>query len=392
MGGATVYATGCIKSFVDAKLVLTKNQMKPKDSIVNSQSTKTVAITINHLAEHLGVHKSTISRAMDPARRHLISSELLLRVETAAKRLGYRPNHAAAALATGKSKTIGVLVPDITNPVFPPILRGIEDTLQNKGYFALLANTAGGADAAKAAAERMLAQRVEGFLVASASRDDPWLEGLRKSGAFIVLVNRSSQRGKLPAVLSDDAMGMRFAVNHLVALGHRKIAHLAGPSSLSTGFDRRAGFEVAMQTHRLVPAAIHECSAYSVAAGRVAIDALLPSPIQSNMQSPFSAIVASNDLIALGALQRLKELGISVPLQISLLGHNDMPLLDQVSPPLSSIRIQHYEMGFRAANLLLEGLHQGGQSNGAFSKAIKSVLLTPELVIRESTAPPFHGL
>jgi LacI family transcriptional regulator len=362
--------------------------MKPKDSQVNSQSTKTVAITINHLADYLGVHKSTISRAMDPARRHLISSELLLRVETAAKRLGYRPNHAAAALATGKSRTIGVLLPDITNPVFPPILRGIEDAFQAEGYFALLANTGGGADAAKTAAERMLAQRVEGFLVASASRDDPWLDALRKSGAFIVLVNRSSQRGKLPAVLSDDAMGMRLAVNHLVGLGHRKIAHLAGPSGLSTGFDRRAGFEVAMQTHRLVPSAIHECQAYSVAAGRSAIDSLLPVKDKKS----FTAIVASNDLIALGALQRLKELGISVPLEMSLVGHNDMPLLDQVSPPLSSIRIQHYEMGFKAAYLLLEGLNHGAQSNGAPKKAIESVLLTPELVIRESTAPPRQGL
>jgi LacI family transcriptional regulator len=358
-----------------------KNQMKPKDTQVNSQSTKTVAITINHLAEHLGVHKSTISRAMDPARRHLISSDLLLRVETAAKRFGYRPNHAAATLATGKSKTIGVLLPDITNPVFPPILRGIEDALQAEGYFALLANTAGGIDAAKAAVERMLAQRVEGFLVASASREDPWLEQLRKSGAFVVLVNRSSQRGKLPAVLSDDAMGMRLAVDHLAALGHKKIAHLAGPSSLSTGFDRRAGFEHAMQSYRLRPTDIYECQAYSVEAGRKAIDSLLPRS--------FTAIVASNDLIALGALQRLKELGVSVPREVSLLGHNDMPLLDQVSPPMSSIRIQHYEMGFKAAYLLLDGLRGGVDgTHGKQGTAIKRVLLTPELVIRESTAPP----
>ena len=185
--------------------------------------------TINDLAQHLGVHKSTVSRAMDPARRHLIGADLLQRVEATARELGWRPNRAAAALSTGRSRTVGVLLPDITNPVFPPILRGIEDALDAEGYFALLANTArreGGVAAAQMAVERMQAQRVEGFLIATALRDDAWLEGLRKSGAQIVLVNRNSDpldgRGQLPAVTSDDMLGMRLAVDHLVALGDRK--------------------------------------------------------------------------------------------------------------------------------------------------------------------------
>ena len=105
-------------------------------------ASKQAPVTIEQLAAHLGVHKSTVSRAMDPARRHMISAELLQRVETAARELGWQPNRAAAALSTGKSRTVGVLLPDITNPVFPPILRGIEDALESEGYFALLANTA----------------------------------------------------------------------------------------------------------------------------------------------------------------------------------------------------------------------------------------------------------
>src|SRR5689334_11707706 len=194
--------------------------------------TRVQAPTIHDIALHLGVHKSTVSRAMDPARRHLIGAELLARVEAAARELGWRPNRAAAALSTGRSRTVGVLLPDITNPVFPPILRGIEDALDAAGYFALLANTSrreGGSAAAQAAVERMQAQQVEGFLVATAVRDDPWLESLRASGARIVLVNRTDGRGLLPAVTSDDMLGMRLAVQHLVGLGHRRIAHLAGP-------------------------------------------------------------------------------------------------------------------------------------------------------------------
>lgn len=341
--------------------------------------------TINDLALHLGVHKSTVSRAMDPARRHLIGAELLQRVEAAARELGWRPNRAAAALSTGRSRTVGVLLPDITNPVFPPILRGIEDALDAAGYFALLANTArreGGSAAAQqvaqTAVERMLAQRVEGFIVATALRDDAWLDGLRASGAHIVLVNRTHEkpdgRGLLPAVVSDDLLGMRLAVDHLVALGHRRIAHLAGPSGLSTGLARRVGFEQALRSHGLVPAALAECPAYSIAAGAAAMVQLLPQA----GAPPFTAVVAANDLIALGALQVLHGRGIGVPGAVSLIGHNDMPLLDQISPPLTSVRIQHYEMGFRAARLLLEAL-QGVPGSAS------TLVLRPELVVRGST-------
>lgn len=341
--------------------------------------------TINDIAQHLGVHKSTISRAMDPARRHLIGAELLQRVETAARELGWRPNRAAAALSTGRSRTVGVLLPDITNPVFPPILRGIEDALDAEGYFALLANTArreGGQAAAQAAVERMLAQRVEGFIVATALRDDAWLENLRLGGAPIVLVNRTNDaqggRPALPAVTSDDMLGMRLAVDHLVGLGHRRIAHLAGPAYFSTGQARRIGFERALQAHGLQGAGLATCGAYSIEAGAEGMRELLAAKPRVR-GAAFTAVVAANDLIALGALQVLQAERIDVPQQLSLIGHNDMPLLDQLRPPLTSVRIQHYEMGLRAARLLLTAL--AGEAEVA-----QTVVLTPELRVRGSTA------
>jgi len=334
--------------------------------------------TINDLARHLGVHKSTVSRAMDPARRHLIGAELLQRVETAARELGYRPNRAAAALSTGRSKTVGVLLPDITNPVFPPILRGIEDALDTEGYFALLANTARRDGAAQAAVERMQAQRVEGFLIATAVRDDAWLEALRVAGAAIVLVNRTDGRGLLPAVVSDDMLGMRLAVDHLVALGHRRIAHLAGPQELSTGAGRRIGFEQALRAHRLRASAVVPCAAYSIEAGASAAGQLLAR----RTRGAATAWVTANDLIALGALRAAQRAGIHVPTQLSLIGHNDMPLLDQLAPPLTSVRIQHYDMGLRAARLLLDML------SGAPGSGDATVVLRPQLVVRASTGTP----
>jgi len=347
------------------------------------------APTIDDLAAHLGVHKSTVSRAMDPARRHMISAPMLQRVEAAARELGYRPNLAAATLSTGRSRTVGVLLPDITNPVFPPILRGIEDALDARGYFALLANTARRDNAAQQAVQRMQQQRVEGFIIASATRDDGWLEGLRKTGATIVLVNRTDGRAALPAVISDDAIGMQLAVDHLVALGHRRIAHLAGPAALSTGLARHQGFERALVAHGLTPAGIVECAAYSIDGGATAMRALLDavgraqrSRARAGASAAFTAVAAANDLIALGALQVLRERGIAVPQVLSIVGHNDIPLLDQISPPLTTVRIQHYQMGFRAAQLLLDAL------DGSPGSEMATVMLRPELVVRGSTAAP----
>ncbi len=339
---------------------------------------RSVVPTLQDLALHLGVHKSTVSRAMDAERRHLVNADLLQRIEAAARELGYRPNHAAAALSRGRSKTVGVLLPDITNPVFPPILRGIEDALDEEGYFALLANTSRpdhSVDAAQVAVERMQAQRVEGFLVATATRDDAWLERLRQSGARIVLINRTDGRGHLPAVISDDMLGMRLAVDHLVGLGHQRIAHLAGPETLSTGLARRLGFEQAMREHGLGAKAIVAAEAYAVESGEAAMQALLAK----RSKTQFTAVVAANDLLALGGLQALKHAGLRVPRDVSVVGHNDMQLLDQVNPPLTSVRIQHYEMGFRAARLLIDALRQRPGSQEA------TVVLRPQLVVRAST-------
>lgn len=348
------------------------------------------SVTIADLAAHLGVHKSTVSRAMDPGRRHLISSEMLRLVEEAARELGYRQNRAAATLSSGKSRAIGVLLPDITNPVFPPILRGIEDALDAHGYFAILANTARGPDAARIAVERLLAQRVDGFLIASATRDDAWLEDLRKTGATIVLVNRTDGRGKFPAVISDDKHGMSLAVDHLVGLGHRRIAHLGGPANLSTGLSRREGFEQALRGYGLEPAGIVPCGAFSVDEGRAGMQRLLderagdgvPSRARAGAPPAFTAVVAANDLLALGALRALEERHIEVPARVSVVGHNDMPFLEQVAPPLTTIRIQHYEMGYRAARLLLDALQDAPGTGGA------TVMLRPQLVVRASTSPP----
>lgn len=350
-------------------------------SPVQSPPHGTPQVTLKQVAAAAGVHVSTVSRSLDPQRRHLIGDDMAQRVEAAARKLGYRPNRAAAALRTGRSMTVGVLLPDITNPVFPPILRGIEAALAEPGYVPLVLNAPTGlardaAAASRSVAERLLAQGVDGVIVATASDDDPALATLRKAKLPLVLVNRALASGEVAAVVSDDELGMALAVEHLAALGHAQIAHLAGPQSLSTGVGRLRGLQAALAARGLVPAPVAECSAYSREAGRTGCEQLLAQRAQPS--KGFTSIVAANDLLALGAYDALAAAGLRVPQDVSVVGHNDMPLVDLIAPPLTTIRIQHFEMGFQAAKQLLAQL--AGEPLGP-----AKVVLRPELVVRGST-------
>jgi LacI family transcriptional regulator len=336
---------------------------------MNPPATSTV--TIRDVAQAAGVHVSTVSRALNPAKRGLISAEVLRVVEEAALKLGYRPNRAASALRTGRTHTIGVLVPDITNPVFPPILQGIEASAAARGYFVFVTNVVDHA-LARPIVERMLAQRVDGLVMATATRDDPLVDYIAKAGMHAVLVNRADETGRLPAVVSDDRLAMKLAVDHLVVTGHRRIGHLAGPQNIPTGVGRRQGVEQALSDRGLEMACVVECESYSREAGRVAMKLLLSAPALPD------AVVCCNDLVALGAYDALREQGMRVPEDMSITGHNDMPLVDMVNPPLTTIRLPHRELGWRAAEMLFDEIE--GKSLSA-----STVVLRPELVVREST-------
>ncbi|WP_431274538.1 LacI family DNA-binding transcriptional regulator [Variovorax ureilyticus] len=335
------------------------------------------AVTIRDVAQAAGVHVSTVSRALNPDKRGLISAEVLRVVEEAAQRLGYRPNRAASALRTGRTQTIGVLLPDITNPVFPPILQGIEASAAARGFFVFVANVADHV-LAQPIVERMLAQRVDGLVMAIATRDDPLVDFIVRAGMHAVLVNRADESGRLPAVVSDDRLAMKLAVDHLVATGHRRIAHLAGPQDVPTGVARRQGVEQALRDRGLELACVAECEGYTREAGREAMRKLL-----AENERP-DAVVCCNDLVALGAYDVLRELRIKVPRDISITGHNDMPLVDMVNPPLTTIRLPHRELGWRAAEMLFDEID--GKALSA-----STVVLRPELVVRESTRKAATG-
>lgn len=330
--------------------------------------------TIKKIAEELGVHPSTVSRALNPTTRGLIGKETSERIERAAKKLGYYPNAAAASLRTGRSKLIGVFLPDISNPVFSPILSGIAEVTSDAGFATIVADVGSEARSQTELMFELVARRVEGLVLATVSRNDDLVQQCMNERLPVVLVNRAESLMRVSSVTSDDVHGMRLAIEHLHGLGHRRIGHLAGPQHLSTGFLRSNGFKEAVATLGIDPAdaPIVESSAYTRPAGAAAMHAL------RELRPDLTAVVASNDLVALGAYDALRDVGLSVPDDISVVGHNDMPLVDMVHPPLTTIRISHRELGREAARLLMSEINHDGSAR-------RSIVLAPELVVRSST-------
>ena len=333
--------------------------------------------TLKDVARRAGVHPGTASRALNVETRQLVNAETAQRVLEAADALGYRPNPIARGLKTSRSYTVGVLIPDLTNPLFPPIVRGIQDTLEEAAYTPLIVNTDNDADTERADVEAMRARQVDGLITATARRDHGLPAGLEDLDLPVVLVNRRLEDGARPSVVGDDRRGLRLAVDHLVSLGHRRIAHLAGPQELSTGFLRLQGFTESMRAAGIEPdpELILRGSGFVEPEGERLCNELLDRGVE------VTAIVAGNDLMALGCYDVFVERGIECPEQISVVGYNDMPFAGWFNPPLTTIRLPHYEIGVRAAELLLDKLRDPDADAA-------QVMLEPTLVVRGSTAPP----
>jgi len=332
--------------------------------------------TIADVAAAAGVHPSTVSRALNQATRGMVTEAVATRVAEVAQRLGWQPSTLAAGLRTRRSRTIGILVPDIVNPVFPPIVRAAEARLAEAGYATLIANTDMDPARENLLIERMAAQMVDGLMLASASRGGHAVELCRRWRIPTVLINRRLPGAGLSAVVNDDRVGMAMAVRHLLDLGHRRIAHLGGPSGVSTATDRRSGFRAALRVAGLSAhdAPCVEAEAYTEEAGRQAMRLLLEGPM-------FTAVAVANDMLCLGAYDALAAAARSIPHDVSVTGFNDMPFVDRITPPLTTVRIQHAEMGRRGAEQLLREMGDPGTPHS-------EVLLEPALIIRGSTAEP----
>ena len=321
------------------------------------------------------MHISTASRALNERTAALLNPQTLERVRETADGLGYRVNGMARALKTRRSMSIGMVVPDITNPFFPPAVRGAEDVLDRAGYSLLLSSTDNDLGKARRQIAAMLEGQADGLLLAMALRDDPLVNELRAGGTPLVLVNRTIDRGGVSAVVPDDFNGAVEAVEHLYALGHRRLAFVGGPLSTSNGARRRASFDQLVLRLKLPESVALEAAAFDEAAGYEAAQTLLTE------HPAITGVVAGNDLVAIGIIAAAAERGRSCPADISVVGFNDMLLAGRLQPPLTTVRIPQYDVGARAAELLMALVAEPGRNP-------ETVLISGELIVRGSTGPP----
>lgn len=332
-------------------------------------------VTLRDVARVARVHPSTASRALNSETRSLVNSQTVKRVLAAAEELGYQPNSLARGLKLNRTFTIGMLLPDLTNPLFPPMVRGIEDRLAKAGYTLVLSNTDNDDDKERSTLDGMLLRRVDGLVLATARREFPLLDEILAADMPAVMINRTAEDARVSGVTPDDHAGMALALRHLVERGHRRIAHIAGTQAVSTGLARYQAFVSWCQSEGIPfdGNLVVFADWFREDSGLKACRELLARGEE------FTAIVAANDLIALGCYEALREQGLGVPHDVSVIGYNDIPFCDKVAPALTTVRTPKYQMGVKSAELLLETMEDRDTTP-------VSLRLSPQLVERESTA------
>ena len=321
--------------------------------------------TIHDVAREAGASIATVSRALNGG---VVSAAARQRIEAAVARLGYRRNDVARGLVTGHSGLIGVVLPDLIGPLYAHMARGIEDVLDERGMHAMLVTDHLEPDAERRAIELLRARQVDG-LVLIGSRLQP--ADLREAAGSVPIahVQRDGPDDDAPQVRLDDAAGVRAAVEHLAAAGHRRIAHLAG--TRRDGVERREAFLAVMAEAGLEPGPIVD-GGFTEEGGEAAAAFVLADP-------SVTAVFCASDRMAVGLLHTAQRHGIAVPGDLSVVGFDDLTWARYLCPPLTTVRQPGREMGRAAARLVL---------GGAPDPAEPVLRVTPTLVVRASTAAP----
>jgi len=331
-------------------------------------------VTLKDVANKVGVHSSTVSRVLNPKTRSMVTEEIADKILSVVKDMGYRPNAFAQSLKTNKSFTVGVMVPDLTNPAFAPIIKGIDDMLEAHGYSVIVASTYNLPDKQQSTVEKFRERHVDGLIIATAKRKDSLIDDCRQEGTPFVQAVRASVDADVSSVVSDEIIGGNMVVSHLAQLGHKRIAYVAGPQFLSTGYERYRGFLQGMKNAGLEADKdlVVFCEEFTEEEGRNATSKLLA------LRKKFTAIYAGNDLLALGVYDELEADGIKCGQDISVVGFDDMPFADKFNPPLTTVHTPLVNVGGEAARILLEKIADS-------SIPARTIKLKPDLIVRSST-------
>lgn len=328
------------------------------------------APSIRDVARLANVSVATVSRAF--AEPGLVRDETLQRVLAIAEELRYRPSRAARSLTTGKTGNIAVVVPDLANPFFPAILKGAQARAREADYAVFVADSEEN-PRLEIELVRAMAKQADGVVICSSRLTEPQLQQLRHD-TTLVLLNRRVRGAS--AVLLDSAGGMRQAVEHLVALGHQRIGFLGGPAHSWSNRERRRGLRGAVRGRQIEVLELGPFAPH-FEAGQHAADLAVAADI--------TAVIAFNDLMALGVLSRLADRGIDVPREMSVVGFDNIPMAGMATPHLTTVALPLELSGRVAIELLIEQLARPG--SGAHEQ-----MLDAQLTVRASTAPPRNGL
>ncbi len=329
-------------------------------------------VTMADVAHEVGVSMMTVSRVIN--HKGDVSEVTRRRVLEVIERLDYCPSGIARGLATRRTGTLGLVVPDVANPFFAEVARGVEHVAYAEGYNVFLCNTDEDPGRELDVLNSLEEKRVDGLVLCSSRLESEDLRLVVDSHPVVVLVNRrlNGAGEQVRAVLVDDVLGGRLTAGHLVGRGHRAIGLLAGPAGSRSGRSRLQGYQAILAEAglRFDAGWVQNCAPVA-GAGRTVARALLGA------HAELTALLCYNDLVAVGVLRAAAELGRSVPEDLAVVGFDDIPLAALVTPPLTTCRIPRYELGVRAVKLLL------GQIRGD-SAGSEEIILEPELVVRES--------
>ena len=334
------------------------------------------APTIYDVAREARVSVFTVSAVIN--HKSHVGAVLKKRVDAAILKLNYRPNSLAQSLANERTNTLGVIVPDISNPFFPMLVRGVEDTAQKRGYSILLCNSDGLPEKEELYLDLLISKRVDGILLTKAPGDlSPHImRVLSESKAPVVLMKRTYPSLTEDAITTDDLQASFEAVSHLARIGHRTIAMVSGPMSVSDGRTRLQGFKKALKSYGLKfdPSLVYQGD-YRMDSGHRAGLSLLP-------HRP-DAVFVANYLMSVGFLLAAKEMGLKCPEDFGLVTLDDYPWLPLFNPPLTSVELPKYEVGCAATELILDRIA------GKDTKAA-TVKIAPQLYVRESCGFNLH--
>lgn len=330
--------------------------------------------TIHDVAFTAGVSPATVSRYLQGQRVRSAPA-----VREAIADLGFRPSAAARSLKSGLTRSIAVVVPDVTNPYFAAVVKGVESVSRRDAYTIFLYNTEESSER-EAAILADLGRRVDGMILAPADESTEAQERLRAADLPIVLLDREVGRdGEFDSVLVDSDAGARQAAEYLLSLGHERIGLISGPLETTPGRARHEGFLAVLQAAEIdLPDALVQVADFREDGGYQATMRLLA------LESPPTAIFAANNLMSVGALHALHDMRVRIPEEVSILGFDDLQLAELLSPPLTVVDRPMEEQGVLAMRLLLNRLD-------GRSETPRRIVLDTNLVIRESCAAPTHS-